>query len=184
MTPEELGKWLSENLDEIYTFMDYEATIDSEKELAVTLGHWLGSDFWATTKHRFIHLGIDGAGSQFAAWIRPGETQIPVVFFGSEGGAGALATSCKNWAKTIAYAPAIEEYTEPGHRRLDPGQNWKIDGDEVGQDQADEAKAAQATYRAAVEKRLGKMPSLHQLMTDLDKVDAEFVQWVASVTDH
>ncbi len=80
MTPEALGKWLSDNVDSIYSFMDYEPTLETEAELAETLGQWLGNKRWAKGGDRFVHLGIDGAGSQFAAWIRPNSTQIPVVF--------------------------------------------------------------------------------------------------------
>jgi len=40
MTAEELQIWLEEHIDEIFSFMDYEPTIESEEELAGTLRYW------------------------------------------------------------------------------------------------------------------------------------------------
>jgi hypothetical protein len=173
MSPDELRAWLTEHIGEIFRFMDYEPTLDSEDELATTLGYWFAGDAWKAAGYRFVHLGIDGTGSQIAAWIRPQATQIPVVLFGSEGGAGVLAASCEDWAKCIAYAPYIEEYPNDEDDRL-----W-IPEDE---DDAD-AKAAQQAYKKAVEKRFGVLPPFEDLIADIDDLDEEFVTWVESLTE-
>jgi len=49
-------------------------------------------------------------GSQFAAWMRPGGADAPVVYFGSEGVRGVLARSPRDWALAIAHALWIDEY--------------------------------------------------------------------------
>jgi hypothetical protein len=72
MTAEELQAWLETHIYDIHAFMDYEPTIDSDDELMTTLGYWFRRDDWREAEYRFVHLGIDGMGSQFAAWIRPG----------------------------------------------------------------------------------------------------------------
>lgn len=180
MSPKELAQWLSQNADRIDAFMDYEIVIESEEELAATLEFWFEHSRWVATNHRFIPLGVDGTGSQFAAWIRPGNTQIPVVFFGSEGGAGVVAASCDLWAQTIAFAPAIDEYPEPGDARLSVEMNWKFDNDLVGDELADHAYAMQSAYRVEVEERFGKLTSLEELMSGLEDIEAEFEQWLVS----
>lgn len=173
MSPDELRAWLTEHIGEIFKFMDYEPTLHSEEELATTLGYWFAGDAWKAAGYRFVHLGIDGSGSQIAAWIRPNAEQIPVVLFGSEGGAGVLAASCEDWAKCIAYAPYIEEYPDDEDERL-----W------IPEDEGDaDAKAAQASYTKAVLQRFGELPPLDDLTANLDALDEEFVTWVESLIE-
>lgn len=172
MSPEELRAWLSERIDEIVQFMDYEPTLESEEELATTLGYWFAGDAWKTAGYRFIHLGIDGTGSQIAAWIRPDAAQIPVVLFGSEGGAGVLAASCEDWAKCVAHAPFIDEYPDDDAPRLS-----------ASEVEDDEGLAAQNAYKEAVQQRFGSLPPLEQLTADLDELDEEFVTWVESLIE-
>ena len=69
MTPEELQEWLDKYFIEISIFMDYEASMDSEESLCSTLEYWFSDDSWKEGGHRFVHLGIDGRGSQFAALV-------------------------------------------------------------------------------------------------------------------
>jgi hypothetical protein len=108
MDLEALRTWLVEHVHDIAACMDYEPTLDTDEELARTLGHWFGSTRWAASGHRFVHLGIDGTGGQFAAWIRPNApAPYPVVLFGSEGGRGVLASSPLRWAQILAHAPGI-----------------------------------------------------------------------------
>lgn len=178
MTNEELQKWLDEQFDEIFRFMEYEPSIDSEEQLATTLGYWFGNDEWKEGGHRFLHLGIDGAGGQFAIWLRPGfQDPHPVVYLGSEGGAGVVASSPENWALSIAHAPGLNEYpTAGGPATLEPELNYLLD--EEGEE-GEEAKEALARYRTAAEERFGAIPELSKLTGDLDELNQQFAAWMA-----
>lgn len=182
MTAEELQAWLEENIDLIVVFMDYEPTIDSDEELAMTLGFWFDNDAWNTRGDSFAHLGIDGMGSQFAAWTRPGDDgPPPIVYFGSEGGAGVLARTPLDWAMALAHAPGINEYSDEGPAELDPEANWMMD-DEQDEDMIEEARSALATYRESVQSRFGSLSDLDSVTADLDELNAEFAAWIAERT--
>lgn len=179
MTAEELQAWLEENIDLIVVFMDYEPTIDSDEELAMTLGFWFDNDAWNSRGDSFTHLGIDGTGSQFAAWNRPGdEGPPPIVFFGSEGGAGVLVRSPVDWAMALAHAPGVDEYPDDGPAHLDPEVNWMLD-DEQDEDMIEEARSALAQYREEIQNRLGSLSDLDTLTADLDDLNIEFAAWIA-----
>jgi len=183
MTVQELVAWLEAH-EEIYSFMDYETTIETEKELADTLGYWFGSKRWASDGDRFIHLGIDGTGSQFAMWLRPGHTEGPVVFLGSEGGTGALASNCENWAKIIAHAPFIDENADDGERIVSADGNYKLDFENLTSEEVLESKEALQTYQTAILEHFGTLPELDELTSGLEEIHAEFQAWVESKVDH
>ena len=182
MTPEELQEWLDNYLIEISMFMDYEPSIKTEESLRLTLEHWFADDAWKEGGHRFVHLGIDGRGSQFALWIRPGseDEEPPVVYFGSEGGGGVIAASPKDWALAVAHAPGIDEYPSGGGQSvLDPDGNWKIADDDPGfAAEREENLAHLETYRSAVEERFGAIPDLDELTDGLDELRSEFAALV------
>jgi len=183
MTPMELQDWLTEHIDRIVAFVDYEPTIESEEELAETFGYWFGSGRWAEAGHRFVHLGIDGTGGQFAVWLRKGaQAPHPVVLFGSEGGRGVLATTPARWAQILAHAPTIDDYEEPAS--LSAEGNWMLDPGESDPDEVEEARGLLAEYRAAVEARFGPLPALDELTAGLAELNAEFIAWIEASVDH
>jgi alkanesulfonate monooxygenase SsuD/methylene tetrahydromethanopterin reductase-like flavin-dependent oxidoreductase (luciferase family) len=173
MEAQDLQRWLEDHVQEIFQFMDYEATIESDEQLAVTLGYWLGDENWREqTDHRFVHLGIDGTGSQVAAWMRPEEDgPPPIVFFGSEGGVGVLTATPLNWALLIAHAPWLNEYPSDG------GPARAVALDDVDDDGAE----ALADYRDAVTERFGELPSFDDLTSDIDDLNEAFEQWVSDI---
>ncbi len=183
MTPEELQEWLEAHIDEIFAFMDYEPTLNSEEEFVETMGYWFGRDDWNEPGYRFVHLGIDGMGSEFVAWIRPGvDGPAPVVYFGSEGGRGVLARSPKDWAMVLAHAPGIIEYAfgdDPA--QLDVTSNWMLEDDDP--EFAETARQKLASYRDAVIERFGELPDFEALANGLDELNAEFCGWVDGVGD-
>lgn len=182
MTAEELQAWLEENIDLIVAFMDYEPTIDSDEELAMTLGFWFDNDAWNDRGDHFAHLGIDGMGSQFAAWQRPGdEGPPPIVYFGSEGGCGVLVRTPMDWVMALAHAPGIDEYPAEGQARLDTESNWMLDA-EQDDEMVEEARTALAEYQGIVQERFGAINDLDSLTADLDEINAEFAAWIAART--
>ncbi len=183
MTTDELRSWLKEHCDTIVMFMDYEPYLESEEELAETLGYWFDGSDWKTDGQRFVQLGADGTGSQFAAWIRDGVAEIPVVIFGSEGGRGVVAKSCEDWAKIIAHAPSVDEYGDDDLAEIDVGFNFLLDEDENDPDELQEAKDALADYKQAVEARFGSLPAFEDLTTGLKPMSEEFGAWIDSVLE-
>lgn len=178
MTAEDLQAWLEDQIDLIVAFMDYEPTIDSDDELAMTLGFWFDNENWNERGDHFIHLGIDGRGSQFAAWARPGDDgPPPIVYFGSEGGMGVLVREPLDWAMALAHAPGIDEHPADGAARLDPDANWMLDAEE-DEDLVEEARSALARYQQLVQERLGSLSDLETVTADLDDLNAEFTAWV------
>lgn len=191
MTPTDLQGWLSDHIDHISRFMDYEATIDSEEALADTLDAWLGGEGWRGNGHRFVHLGIDGMGGQFAAWVRPDDVEDagdgsgsgpPVVLFGSKGGRGVLARSPEAWAQIVAWAPFIDEYGGDPSFGAEDGETapipLKAEGSWMLEDAEPETREALEAYRAAVEARFGELPPLEELAAGREALDAEFRAWV------
>jgi hypothetical protein len=190
MDTEALRGLLAEQVDSIFAFMDYEVVCD-DADLASTLDAWLGSARWKESGHRFVHLGIDGSGGQFAAWIRPGaEEPHPVVFFGSEGGRGVLAASPGAWAKMLASWITVNEYDysgpdeddSPHDRPSTVSARGVYDHDDP--DDIARAKAALAGYRTAVEAKLGATPSLERLQEGASELNPEFLAWVEQHVDH
>jgi len=129
-------------------------------------------------------LGHDGSGGNVALWLKPRETNAtPVVFFGSEGGAGVLTTSPRAFAQALAYGPHLKEY-EKGNldapSRLSLEDNWFSDGDP---EEVAAAKKALARYRSATEERLGHLPPFESLIAIPPAVQAEFRNWLTTVQD-
>ena len=110
MTPHELQLFLTTHIQDIFSFMDYEATLKSTDEFAHHLAnYWFSNPEFDGRGYVFVHLGHDGAGGHFAAWVRGDELPAPIVFFGSEGGTGVLAASMERWPHILAHAPWISE---------------------------------------------------------------------------
>lgn len=181
MTLEELCAWLEQHGDRITMFMDYQVRLDDEAGLASTLGYWFGSDAWQTDGMHFVHLGTDGTGGPFAAWIREGIEDIPVVQFGSEGGRGVVAKSCADWAKIIAHAPGVREYGTDDLVELDERSNWMLDENENDPEDIAASRAALEAYRDAVEVRFGVLPAFEELTADLASEARTFAAWVEEV---
>jgi len=177
MTPEQLQAWVQTHVDDLFRFIDYEATVDDD-EFKDTMGAWLDNESWASDD-RFVHLGIDGTGSQLAVWIRAQDEQRPVVFFGSEGGLGVLTATPEAFALALAHAPYFESFEEPA--RLDRQEDPLADKDD---DEREEASAALDRYRAAVHKHLGEPPALPELTKGLDALNGELLEWVKARSPH
>lgn len=177
MNPEQLQAWVQTHIDDLFRFMDYEPTVDDE-ELVDTLGSWLDNDGWASDD-RFVHLGIDGTGSQVAVWVRAQDEQRPVVFFGSEGGLGVLTATPEAFALALAHAPYFEAFEEPA--RLEGQDDPLADKDD---EEREEVRAALERYRAAVRKDLGEAPALSELTAGLDELNRELREWVKARSPH
>ena len=172
MTPADLREWLEGHIGDIFTFMDYEATLQGDDEFRDELHeYWFAGDGPEDRGYRFVHLGHDGSGGQFAAWIKPGSPQIPVVFFGSEGGVGVMVSSLERWPAVLTHAPWIsEEHDEPSSV-TDVVSSALEDGDE-------EALEALERYRVAYTERFGPAPALSELLTGLGELNDEFRGWI------
>lgn len=163
MTIDDLRAWLEKYIDDICSFMDYEPSLDSERELRKTLGYWFDDKQVDLGGHRFVHLGIDGTGSQLAAWIRPGaEGPPPVVIFGSEGESGVLVASPRDWALAIAHCPFFDTEEEPARLSVEGCEDPKALG----------------KYQTAVERKLGEIPDLEELTEGLEDLNAELEAWM------
>jgi len=171
-----LQRWVTEHVDHIFAFMDYEPTIEEADEVKSTLGYWLDNHEWASDDE-FLHLGIDGTGSQFLVWKRASDQQAPVVFFGSEGGLGVLTATPAAFAQALAHRPWVDGYEEPASLTDN-------EGDDLDEDEAAEADKALATYKAAVEDRFGPLPSLAELTAGVDALNQELRAWVAERSPH
>ena len=177
MNPEQLQAWVQAHIDDLFRFMDYEPTVD-DAEFLDTMGSWLDNETWASDD-RFVHLGIDGTGSQVAVWVRAQDEQRPVVFFGSEGGLGVLTATPEAFALALAHAPYFESFEEPaGLAKQDDPLADKDD------EEREEAQAAFERYRAAVRKELGDIPALQDLTTGLDVLNRELLEWVKARSPH
>jgi len=169
MRHDELQAWLTQHCGAIMYFMDYEATIESDESLSQTLDAWFNSDAWRASGHRFIHLGIDGRGGQFALWVAPESTPpYPVVLFGSEGEVVVLCANPQAWAQIIAHAPGVNDFEEPA--RVVPA-----DDDD---DPDEEAAEALERYRRAVNDHFGTYASLDDLTRGLDALNTRFLAWI------
>lgn len=145
--------------DLLSTFLDLEAH-PTTTPVDADLSSWCGFDPpWRETD-RFIVIGADASGSQFAVWST--QPTLPIVYFGSEGGYGVLAPDPLSWIRALTYAPLVEEYpsTEPSSSRLSLPQEGPTPLD----DGASTAQAA-ARYKAAVELDFGPMPPFSDLVT-------------------
>ncbi len=177
INPEQLQAWVVTHVDDLSQFIDYEPTVD-DAEFADTMGSWLDNEAWASDD-RFVHLGIDGTGSQVAVWVRAHDEQRPVVFFGSEGGLGVLTASPEAFALALAHAPCFEPFEEPARLGTqDDPLEGKDDEERV------DAQAALDRYRVAVRKELGEPPALSTLTTGLDELNRELLDWVKARSPH
>jgi hypothetical protein len=159
--------------------MDYEPSIYDEDDLADTLNYWFDTPSWRDGGHRFLHLGIDGTGSQVAAWVRPGhepDATTPVVFFGSEGERTVLAASPLDWAFMIAHAPGL-------WGSFEPMASLREDEEDEFYEDEDEERPSQllARYHELVENTHGEVPSFEELRGRASVLDEEFVTWVDGV---
>ena len=186
MNAEEIQDWLLEHARDISAFTDYEIEFNAEASLRLILErHWFRDPEWNEPGYAFISLGHDGSGGEVAVWLRPRETDAtPVVFFGSEGGAGVLTTSPLALAQALAYGPLVHEY-EKGNldapSRLSLEDNWCLsDG---GPEQVEVARNALARYRLATEERLGPLPPFESLIAIPPAMQAELRNWVTTVQD-
>ncbi len=180
MNVEQLRSWLEEQCDLIFGAMDYEPSLYDEDDLADTLNYWFNTPNWREGGHRFIHLGIDGTGSQIAAWVRPGhepDDATPVVFFGSEGDCTVLAANPLDWAFTIAYAPGFWEPFD----EMDGLQ--EEEEDDYYEDVGDEERPSRrlARYREVVSNAHGEVPSFADLRGRASVFQEEFTTWIDGV---
>lgn len=172
MRPDDLRDHLTEHVHDIHAFMDHEATLMSDDEFAHLLAHWFANPAFDARGHRFVHLGHDGSGSHFAAWLRPDADDVPVVLFGSEGGTGVLADTIDRWPHILAHAPWISEgHDEPSHVTSLPSSLLEED---------EHAEEALKAYREATAEQFGPLPPLEALLTGLDPLDDAFQSWVQS----
>ena len=170
MSVEELQAWLTGRIGDITGFMDYESADYGEEGLADTLDSWFDTPRWRGPGHRFHHLGIDGTGSQVAAWVRAGsaaDEPAPVVFFGSEGELSVLARRPLDWAFLLAHAPALWDMSAPMLS--------------LREDEDERSKAALASYREGVENTFGAIPTFESLRDGVAPLDAELLAWVDGV---
>lgn len=158
--------WLADQAQMIRGFMDY-APIGRHDAgaLARALGQWFNNPRWSDGAHTFADLGYDSRGGQFACW-RHGEGPAAVVYFGSEGGRGVLASTVVDWIETLAHGPTIIEYS--------PEATLYFPGDHRGK-----ARDALARFRRVVERSpwgpLGPEPPRVD-----PALNAAFCDWVAA----
>jgi hypothetical protein len=170
MDEKQLVAWLWQHEDLVPRLMEFEVTRPTEDGFTAALrqGNRPGDpgwDEWNRPRYRFVHLGQDGSGGLFGVWLRPdADPPHPVIFFGSEGGHGVLASSPERWAQLVAYAPTVEEYPTPSSSK--PGTAPDAD---------------LAAYRSAVEARLGPLPPFTALVNDLDPLNDVFTRWIRQV---
>lgn len=167
----DLAAWLAEHGETIAAFTDYEPVFCDRATLYQRLGaFWFRDPDWNEPGYRFASLGQDGTGGDVLLWgTDPGR----VVFFGSEGGCGVLTETPLAFAQALAYAPRIVEYG-PGSvdaSLLSIEENWL----------AEDAPAAIAEYRRAVEARFGPLPPFNELIRVSDAAQAKFRGWVHEV---
>ena len=183
MKIDDLKNWLTKHEDAIHTFMDYELSFNSEERLASTLGSWFGTE--AKTEIPFSHLGIDGRGSQFAAWKRD-DGSTPIVYFGSEGGAGVVANSPTDWALAIALGLDIEEYPNfetdaPSCLINEPA--WKIsDYDDEFDDPDYNPNLMLEAYKTACIEKFGALKTYDEIVLNLGDINDAFTVWRAEQT--
>lgn len=177
MNGEELQKWLAEHADEISAFTEYEAIPGTEET------SWFRDPRWNEPGYRFLSLGQDGTGGEFALWFRVQESSASgVVFFGSEGGSGVLAPSARAFAQALAYAPVIVECARgdlEAPSRLGREDNWYFSGEEPARTAA--AERALTNYRTAVEERFGRLPPFEELTAVSRDLQDEFRAWTRAV---
>ena len=186
MNTKQIQDWLLENAADISRFTDYEIEFNTEDSLRQILErYWFRDPMWNEPGYTFISLGHDGTGGEVALWLRPSEMEVtPVVFFGSEGGAGVLTSSPCALAQALAYGPIVQEYVKESldaPSRLSLEDNWLLSSDRP--EQVEVAKNALARYRLATEARLGHLPPFESLIAIPPAVQAEFRNWVTMVQD-
>jgi hypothetical protein len=160
-------------------FADCQPSTDSESEIEELLDVKLNSKRWRDSGHSFASVAADGCGGQFVAWCKPGETDTPIVYLGSEGEWGVVAArppGFLQWAAHSAGARYLSPYSEPAFVEWaeDEGILRAIldDGDEV---EKQAALAAQAAFREALGLEVRPLPSLN---AELEPLRREFQAWV------
>jgi len=184
MNAQQLRHWLLQQAGDIQRFTDYQIVFESHHELMATLGtSWFSDVAWNEPRYSFVSLGQDGSGGMIAVWLasqRPDSE--PIVFFGSEGGAGVIAESPLRFAQALAYAPLLLEY-EAGDldapSRLSCEDNWYLQDEDRAN--AAEARDALSRYRRSVEERLGPLPAFESLVAVPGSLQSEFREWVTAV---
>ena len=150
LNAQQLQGWLLEHADDISQFTDYEIAFSAEDVLRTNLGlRWFRDQGWNEPGYRFVSLGQDGTGGEVALWFSPRRpNDAPVVFFGSEGGAGVLTASPLAFAKALVYGPMLQEYEKgdlDAPSRLSLQDNWFLSGNDPTEVAA--ATDALARYR-------------------------------------
>lgn len=183
MNIQQLQDWLLEHADDIHRFTDYEIKFASDDVMRTNLElHWFSDRDWSEPGYRFVSLGQDGTGGEVAAWLSPRRPDdAPIVFFGSEGGAGVVAASPLAFAQALAYGPILQEYEKDdldAPSRLSLEGNWFLSGNDAGQVAA--AKDALGRYRQSAEERLRPVPPFESLVKIPQTVQSEFHDWVTA----
>lgn len=184
MDAEQLQQWLLGHAADIFDFTDLEISYCAEDALHQNLElYWFRDPEWNQPGYRFLSLGRDGTGGEVAIWLAPSRPDAaPVVFFGSEGGAGVLTESPLAFAMALTYAPLILEY-EKGNldapSRLSTEDNWFLSGDDL--EQRGRASEALARYRRSSDGRLGRVPAFENLISVPPTMQSEFLDWVRSI---
>lgn len=183
MDVDQLQQWLLEHAENISAFTEFEVQLGTESDLQTNLqDYWFRDPQWNEPGYRFIPLGQDGTGGEVAVWLAPLRPHAsPVVFFGSEGGAGVVAASPLDFVRALAYGPAFLEYagslTEPSCLSL--SENWFLSDDDA--EQSGVANAALARYRVATQHRFGELPCFEALSNIPVSMQSEFRAWVVAV---
>ena len=184
MNAQQLRHWLLQRAEEIRRFTDYEIGFDPDQVLLTNLGtSWFGDSGWNEPGYRFTSLGQDGSGGMIAVWLAPQRPDTePIVFFGSEGGAGVIAESPMRFAQALAYAPVLLEYEKgdlDAPSRLSREDNWFLQRED--HKKVFEAREALSRYRRSTEEQLGPLPAFETLVTVAGALQSEFREWVTTV---
>jgi hypothetical protein len=173
MNIEELAAFLHAQETQLAAFLDFEPLTADPTTSARLLDAWFASSAWRGADYQIVELGKDGAGSRFAAWLRPVEAvPAPVVYLGSEGAHGVLTLDSAAFAQALAHNPVIS--TRAGMATLEAGPTLH---------NADE-KQALAAYRRAVKARLGPLPPLATCTTVPAAIQQALIKWIAEWSLH
>lgn len=179
--------FLNEQAAKLASFLDFEPLTTDPERTAVMLDQWFDATVWRQTGHQLVHLGKDGTGSWFLAWLRPGANagvapdELPVVFLGSEGLRGVLSPSPIAFAQVLAYGPGVESGGGAVNLQLGASPALKPSG---GPERRGPVQSALAAYRAAVEKRFGPLPSFDTCTSVPETLRKDFMAWTADCSPH
>lgn len=181
----ELLSFFDTHDDALMGFLDFEPVGGGDVD--DTLDAWFDSPAWRDSGHRFTGLGMDGTGGLFLAWHDPEATPdspVPIVHLGSEGERGVLTASPGAFAQALAHGPGIADGWNELPARLAAGTSMYLDEDDVDADELAEAREALATWRLAVEARLGAVPPMDGLVAIPEALQARFFAVTAAWSPH